>query len=148
MKKVFCLIALVAAMIVPVHAQSPRTATEAAFVNKFVKDLDEAMGTVSNDDMAYVNTTVEGKNIYCNLLVFEEQLGGLSFREVFQMVGVTEEQLGQSMREDMYSEKLNEEEYKGLKIFHSYGYKIYLRLIGSVTGEQMDSRIDYEILLQ
>ena len=64
------------------------------------------------------------------------------------MVGVDEVSFGQMMREEMFSQKLDADERSGLQMLKGYGYKIYFRMIGSVSGETMNCRIEYEALLQ
>lgn len=145
MKKKLIVLILAIAGIVGAQAQETM---EQAFIKGFISGMDEELATMKDDEMHYNGTFLEAKNIICSVTVDETQFGGMPMKQAFEMVGVTEESFGKMMREEMFSQTLNEDERTGLRMLKGYGYRIYFRMIGSVTGEVMNCRIDYEVLVE
>lgn len=145
MKKIIIVLILAIAGVASVQAQNE---VEQAFIKGFISGMDQELVSLNEDGMRYNGTFLEGKNIICSVTVDETQFGGMPMKQAFQMVGVDEVSFGQMMREEMFSQKLDAEERSGLQMLKGYGYKIYFRMIGSVSGETMNCRIEYEALLQ
>lgn len=128
-----------------VQAQSE---VEQAFIDGFIEGLDQELVYINGDGMRYDGTYLEGKNIICSIIVDESQYGGLSMRTAFQMVDIDEETFGEMMRKELFSQNIGADERAGLQMLKDYGYKMYFRMIGSPSGEKMNCRIEYEVLLQ
>ncbi len=122
--------------------------TEQAFINGFIEGLDQELAALNEAGMIYDDTNLEGKNIICSIILDEAQFGGMSMIAAFQMIGVDEETFGEMMRKEMFSQNLGADERAGLQMLKDYGYKIYFRIIGSPSGEEMNCLVDYEAVLE
>jgi hypothetical protein len=141
MKKIFIMLILAIAGVAGVQAQSEK---EQAFIDGFIEGLDQELAALNEAGMIYDDTNLEGKNIICSIIVDEAQFGGMSMIAAFQMIGVDEETFGEMMRKEMFAQNLGTDERAGLQMLKDYGYKIYFRIIGSPSGEEMNCLVDYE----
>ena len=118
---------------------------EAVFVQEFINGLDSGLVALNNEIMHYSVITLEGKDIICNILVDESQLGGgMSLTQTFSLAGVTEKSLSDELSKEIFSQDMTEKEKMGLQMLYEYGYKLYFRMIGNKSGEKMNFRLDYE----
>ena len=145
MKKIFLVLILAIVGMAGAQAQSE---TEQAFVKGFIQGMDEELAALNEGGMKYIGTVVEGKNIVCKVTVDEQQFGGMSMKQAFQMVGVDEATFSEMMRAELFSQNLNADERAGLLMLKNYGYKIYFHLIGKPSGDMMNCKIDYEAMLK
>ena len=144
MKKFF--LALILAVVGIAGAQAQQS-EEQAFVNEFIKGIDQELVALNQGGMNYIGTVVEGKNIVCKVAVDEQQFGGTPMKQAFQMIGVDEATFSEMMQAELFSQKLSADEREGLQILKKYGYKVYFRLIGKPSGEVMNCKINYEAML-
>ncbi len=118
---------------------------EAVFVQEFINGLDSGLVALNNEIMHYSVITLEGKDIICNILVDESQLGGgMYLTQTFSLAGVTEKSLSDELSKEIFSQDMTEKEKMGLQMLYEYGYKLYFRMIGNKSGEKMNFRLDYE----
>ena len=145
MKKIFLALILAIAGIAGAQAQQSE---EQAFVKGFIQGIDQELVALNEGGMNYIGTVLEGKNIVCKVAVDEQQFGGMSMKQAFQMVGVDEATFAEMMRTELFSQKLSADEREGLQLLKNYGYKVYFRLIGKPSGDVMNCKIDYEAMLK
>lgn len=147
MKKFFYFLSFLLGLSLDVQAQDNpiQDPVEAVFVQEFINGLDSGLVALNNEIMHYSVITLEGKDIICNILVDESQLGGgMSLTQTFSMAGVTEKSLSDELSEEIFSQDMTEKEKMGLQMLYEYGYKLYFRMIGNKSGEKMNFRLDYE----
>lgn len=147
MKKFFYFLSFLLGLSLGVQAQDNpiQDPVEAVFVQEFINGLDSGLVALNNEIMHYSVITLEGKDIICNILVDESQLvGGMSLTQTFSLAGVTEKSLSDELSEEIFSQDMPEKEKMGLQMLYEYGYKLYFRMIGNISGEKMNFRLDYE----
>ena len=147
MKKFFYFLSFLLGLSLGVQAQDNpiQDPVEAVFVQEFINGLDSGLVALNNEIMHYSVITLEGKDIICNILVDESQLGGgMSLTQTFSLAGVTEKSLSDELSEEIFSQDMTEKEKMGLQMLYEYGYKLYFRIIGNKSGEKMNFRLDYE----
>ena len=147
MKKFFYFLSFLLGLSLGVQAQDNQIQdpVEAVFVQEFINGLDSGLVALNNEIMHYSVITLEGKDIICNILVDESQLGGgMSLTQTFSLAGVTEKSLSDELSEEIFSQDMTEKEKMGLQMLYEYGYKLYFRMIGNKSGEKMNFRLDYE----
>lgn len=147
MKKFFYFLSFLLGLSLGVQAQDNpiQDPVEAVFVQEFINGLDSGLVALNNEVMHYSVITLEGKDIICNILVDESQLGGgMSLTQTFSLAGVTEKSLSDELSEEIFSQDMPEKEKMGLQMLYEYGYKLYFRMIGNKSGEKMNFRLDYE----
>lgn len=147
MKKFFYFLSFLLGLSLGVQAQDNQIQdpVEAVFVQEFINGLDSGLVALNNEIMHYSVITLEGKDIICNILVDESQLGGgMSLTQTFSLAGVTEKSLSDELSKEIFSQDMTEKEKMGLQMLYEYGYKLYFRMIGNKSGEKMNFRLDYE----
>jgi hypothetical protein len=148
MKKFFYFLSLLLGLSLGVQAQDNpiQDPVEAVFVQEFINGLDSRLVALNNGViMHYSVITLEGKDIICNILVDESQLGGgMSLTQTFSLAGITEKSWSDELSKEIFSQDMTEKEKMGLQMLYEYGYKLYFRMIGNKSGEKMNFRLDYE----
>ena len=124
-------------------AEQEMSAFEQGFVEGFIEGMDEELSGIAEEGMQYSGTVVDGKRFICTFTVDESLFGGLSMRQAFQYVGMTEEVFAQTMKTEM-QKSMTEQEAELMSTLSQLKYDLVFRLVGSESGEEMNCKIGHE----
>ena len=145
MRKIFIVLMLAIAGIAGAHAQD---AAEKAFIQDFLKGMSEGQDFSPEEGLQFAGAFLEGKNVILSYTIDEAALfGGTPVKKAFAQAGMDEQTFGRMMRQNMFEEDMEVDEIETFMKLKRYGYKLYFRLIGSQSKEQMNCRVEYEFFM-
>ena len=154
MKKIFLPAVIIAALFIAACAnltgkgegqqEEPKISEkEQAFVNDVLAGFNEDMPEMNGDGLTFREASVEGHNFICAFTVDEALFGGTPMKKAFAEAGMDEASFASSMKQLMFADMTQEDKiiFSNLKV---YKYNLVYRLIGNLSGDQMDCMIRYQ----
>ncbi len=116
---------------------------EQAFVRDVLAGFNEDMPEMNGDGLTFREASVEGHNFICAFTVDEALFGGRPMKKAFAEAGMDEASFASSMKQLMFADMTQEDKiiFSNLKV---YKYNLVYRLIGNLSGDQMDCMIRYQ----
>lgn len=116
---------------------------EQAFVRDVLAGFNEDMPEMNGDGLTFREASVEGHNFICAFTVDEALFGGTPMKKAFAEAGMDETSFASSMKQLMFADMTQEDKiiFSNLKV---YKYNLVYRLIGNLSGDQMDCMIRYQ----
>lgn len=116
---------------------------EQAFVRDVLAGFNEDMPEMNGDGLTFREASVEGHNFICAFTVDEALFGGTPMKKAFAEAGMDEASFASSMKQLMFADMTQEDKiiFSNLKV---YKYNLVYRLIGNLSGDQMDCMIHYQ----
>lgn len=116
---------------------------EQAFVRDVLAGFNEDMPEMNGDGLTFREASVEGHNFICAFIVDEALFGGTPMKKAFAEAGMDEASFASSMKQLMFADMTQEDKiiFSNLKV---YKYNLVYRLIGNLSGDQMDCMIRYQ----
>lgn len=116
---------------------------EQAFVRDVLAGFNEDMPEMNGDGLTFREASVEGHNFICAFTVDETLFGGTPMKKAFAEAGMDEASFASSMKQLMFADMTQEDKiiFSNLKV---YKYNLVYRLIGNLSGDQMDCIIRYQ----
>ena len=124
-------------------AEQEMNSFEQGFIEGFIEGMDEELAGMEEDGMKYTGTVVDGKSFICTFTIDESQFGGMSMKQAFAYVGMTEDIFAQTMKTEMF-DGMTDEEADLMSSLYMLKYDLIFRLVGSESGDVMNCKIGYE----
>lgn len=143
MKKLFFVATLTVALI---FVGCKKSAPVPQDVKDFIETIDEEIGeeNLEESGMSYEGINIEGNDVVMAFELDESEFSGKSFKEAFKMLGMSEEDLADLMKESMFeSDAFNGDDFEPLR---KNKFNLVFRFIGSKSKDEMNCRIEYDEL--
>ena len=142
MKKLFFYVALAAAITFTACGKKSGVPEP---IQAIAAEMEQKMAEDGDEGITFESVTIEDHDIVCKAILDESQFGGMSFKDAFSIIGLTEETFSEMMREGMFDieDKKDAEDIAALR---EYEYNIVIRMVGSVSEDEMNFIIKHEDL--
>lgn len=115
---------------------------------KIVEEGRSELTGKSEDGVTFKSIDIECHDIVITAEFDEKELpGGMTFKQACELSGMTEDFFAQGMKEEMF-DPYDEEDMEAAAILRKYEYNIVFRLVGSISGEEMNCKIGYDEMPQ
>lgn len=143
MKKLFFVATLTVALI---FVGCKKSASVPQEVKDFIETIDKEIAEedLEESGMFYEGINIDGNDVVLTLEIDESKFNGMSFKEAFKMLGMTEEDLAELMKESMFeSDAFNDDDFEPLR---KNKFNFVFRFIGSKSKDEMNCRLEYDEL--
>lgn len=149
MKKLFFVATLAVALVFAGCKKSSSSSSSASTpkeVKEFIETIDEEMEEedLEASGMSYEGIEIEGNDVVLTFELDESSFEGMSFKDAFKMLGMSEDDLADIMKESMFeSDAFVGDDFKPLR---KNKYNLVFRFKGSESKDEMNCRIEYDEL--
>ena len=143
MKKILCMAAIIAALMCTACGKKATPEPVQALVAEMKADA-EGM----DSGTAHIQSVeADGNDIVINMIFDESEFGGISFKEGFEMAGISADDLAKYMRQLYFNmHVVSKKMYHRISTMREYECNMIFHFEGSISGDVMEAYLPYEDL--